>query len=118
MNPQPPEYVGNLLAILFFSVVAWYSFKEFKNGTIINLANLDMINIGYLDDPHIVNVIQTTSSATQSFESQQLYLDCIEALHALGMKKSEAKKKAKNIFSTFDPAPTTVQEFLMIALRN
>jgi Holliday junction resolvasome RuvABC DNA-binding subunit len=29
-----------------------------------------------------------------NFESQQLYLDCIDALHALGMKKSEAKKKA------------------------
>ena len=53
-----------------------------------------------------------------SFESQQLYVDCIDALIALGMKKKEAKAKAKFIFSTMNPQPSTVEDFLMIALRK
>jgi hypothetical protein len=33
-------------------------------------------------------------------------------------KKNEAKKRAKFIFSTMNPAPATIQEFLVIALST
>lgn len=115
MNAQPPEYIGPLLAAVFLAVMAWYAFKEYQSGNIVDLSKIDLVNIAFLDDQPVINILTNSSN---SFESQQLYLDCIDALHSLGMKKSEAKKKAKMIFSTLDPQPKSVQEFLVIALKN
>lgn len=50
------------------------------------------------------------------FEADQLYFDCIDALYALGVKKNEAKKITKQIFTS--SKPNTIQDFLMVALRN
>lgn len=52
------------------------------------------------------------------FEMQQLHIDCVDALYALGMKKSESKKRMQQIFGSMNNPPKTVQDFLMIALRK
>lgn len=116
MRPQPPEYVGFLCMLAFVGLVIFYTIKAIKQGHQINLHNFDLVNIGVVEDsPPTVCVIQQ-ENAKLDFETQQLYLDCIEALHALGMKKSEAKRKTKFIFNTFNPPPKTIQEFLTLAL--
>jgi len=112
MNPQPSEYVGNIGALCFFCIFIFYAIKTYMDGATVDLNKIDLINIGYLEEP----VKPQTIAA--NFESQQLYLDCIEALYTIGFKKSDAKKKAMLIFSTFDPQPSSIQEFLSIALQN
>ncbi|NDB57187.1 hypothetical protein EB001_01865 [bacterium] len=114
MNPQPSEFVGNFFATLFCICIVVYAIKSYKLGNSIDIHNLDMITLGYIEDNPIITPVATINN----FESQQLYVDCIDALHALGMKKSEAKKRAKLIFSTCNPQPENVQAFLMLALKN
>lgn len=117
MNPQPQPYIGNLIAFIFICVFFYHAFKSYISGAAINLNKIDLITVGYVepsDNITIVNVDNTSNN----FESQQLYIDCIDALYALGMKKSEAKKRAKMIFSTTNPQPKTVQDFLILALRT
>lgn len=109
MNPQPSEYVGNIGAFCFFMLFLFYAIKSYRDGKIIDINKIDLINIAYIEEP-------IKAKQVPNFEAQQLYLDCIDALYALGLKKSEAKKKAKLIFSTFDPQPSSIQEFLLIAL--
>lgn len=120
MNPQPPEYVGPIFAGIFILMLVYQIIKAYNSGKIIDLKNIDLIHIGYIESENPTQNIYNITSVDNkpSFESQQLYVDCIDALVALGMKKSESKKKAKQIFSTHDPMPSTVQEFLMIALRS
>jgi hypothetical protein len=111
MNPQPSEYVGHLCALAFIGVFLFYAYQAYTEGRTIDLKNFDYVTIGYVEEP-------VKCATVASFESQQLYLDCIEALYTLGFKKSEAKKKAKLIFSSIDPQPSSVQEFLSIALKK
>lgn len=49
MNPQPPEYVGQLFAIWFVLMVVFYAIKACLSGKSINFS--DRIIIGYIDDP-------------------------------------------------------------------
>jgi hypothetical protein len=117
MNPQPQPYIGNFIAFIFICVFFYHAFKSYISGAAINLNEIDLITVGYVepsDNITIVNVDNTSNN----FESQQLYIDCIDALYTLGMKKSEAKKRAKMIFSTTNPQPKTVQDFLILALRT
>lgn len=119
MNPQPPEYVGPVFAWIIIGMLAYYTIKAYNSGKIIDIKDLDLVHIGYIEsDNPVQNVYNITSIDNKpSFESQQLYVDCIDALVALGMKKTESKKRAKHIFSTHNPPPSTVQEFLIIALN-
>lgn len=115
MNPQPPEHVGQLVAIFFTLLVIYYAIKAYYNNPPINFN--DLYTIGYLEDSHNVPIVNVVTNKP-NFESQQLYIDCIDALQALGMKKTEAKRKTKQIFSSMENQPSSIQEFLMIALRN
>lgn len=112
MNPQPEPYVGNLVALLLFGLFIFYCIKSYNQSGEESKIN-DLFTLGYLEDQpvQVINVHQNNGLDIQ------LYNDCIDSLHALGMKKSEAKKKTKFIFSNYSPAPKTVQEFLMIALK-
>jgi hypothetical protein len=143
MNPQPPEYIGNLFAFLFICVAVFYFIKGMLSG---NTINYDHFVIGYLDDEdnksnttYVIN--NTTNNKTfkqtkntpsvdqgvrvshrpmsqkQLVESNTLIQDCIEALCALGMKKTEAKKRALSIFNSSCP-PVSVEEFLLLALKK
>lgn len=112
MNPQPSEHVGNIGALCVFILFIFYTLKAYANGHSLDLNKIDLIDIAYIEEEPIKKTV------SQNFESQQLYLDCIEALYSLGFKKSEAKKKAKLIFSTLDPQPSSIQEFLNIALQK
>jgi hypothetical protein len=115
MNQQPSEYVGQLCALAFCCMFLYYAVRSYKENKTINLNNIDCFTLGYVEESSpIVHVVDNTVNA---FESQQLYVDCIDALHALGMKKSEAKKRAKLIFSMTNPQPSSVQEFLILALK-
>lgn len=128
MNPQPDPIVGNICAIAFFLMIALYTIKAIKDGKSIQFN--DNFVIGHLQyDPIFVNEIHHNHKTVKTvktkkvivekpdFESQQLYADCIDALVALGMKKKEAKNKAIFVFSTTNPQPKTIQEFLLIVLK-
>lgn len=139
MNPQPDPMIGNIMAFIVIAVVTFYTYKAYLSGKSIDLNKLDNFVIGYIEaepktsvvEKHfqtINNPVKVVKEKTEvvrvekvidtkpNFESQQLYVDCIDALYALGMKKNEAKRKAKFVFSTMNPAPATIQEFLVIAL--
>lgn len=120
MNPQPPEYISRLFSFGFVLVCAYYVYRAYVSGYTISLNDFNYINLGYVEDSpsnHIINQ-NFVMPESAGFESQQLYLDCIEALYTLGMKKSEAKRLAKKIFSSKIFNPKSVQEFLTIALRK
>jgi len=117
MNPQPEPYIGQIFAAIFAGLIIYLTIKSYlaADSSSIN----DLFVIGYMEDsPRIVNNIKVTTLDTKpSIESQQLYIDCVEALRALGMKKSEATKITKRVFSS-NQIPQSVQEFLLIALKK
>lgn len=122
MNPQPDPIVGHIVAAFIVLMTLVYTIKAFLENKTLQFN--DNFVIGYIEsDPIIVNEIhehktkKVIVNSKPSFESQQLYLDCIDALVALGMKKREARNKAKFVFSTMNPQPQSIQEFLVIALN-
>ena len=120
MNPPPDPYIYNTVAIIFASICIFY-FVKALNDPSKTIDTSDLFTIGYINDPYRTSINirnKVIQSQKPNFESQQLYIDCIDALCAIGMKKTEAKNKAKAIFSTMSNPPTTVQDFLMIALRS
>lgn len=120
MNPQPEPYIGNIVALIFFGMLVYFFFQAKKEGKTINID--DLFTIGYIEDPTPTTTVNVQNKIVKkskpNFESQQLYIDCIDALHAIGFKKMDAKKRAKQIFSSMTNPPNSVQDFLMIALRN
>lgn len=124
MNPQPPEYVGHIFALFFGALCVYYFIKGLNDPNNI-IKPFDRYTIGYFDEPNYttINIKNKTvkeviKASKPNFESQQLYIDCIDALCAIGMKKMEAKKRAKEIFSSMSNPPASIQDFLMIALRQ
>jgi hypothetical protein len=123
MNPQPDPIIGNIIALLFVLTTIFYAVKAIFENQTFQLS--DNFVIGYIEtDPIIINEVhndhETHSAKTKQsidWQSQQLYTDCINALVALGMKKKDAKNKTILVFSTSNPQPKTIQEFLMIALK-
>jgi hypothetical protein len=137
MNPQPDPMIGNIMAFIVIAVVTFYTYKAYLSGKSIDLNKLDNFIIGYVEESptlekhyhntynnptkivkSVEKIIEKVIDTKPNFESQQLYVDCIDALYALGMKKNEAKKRAKFVFSTINPPPTTIQDFLIIALNT
>lgn len=121
MNPQPDPMVGNLVATVVIFAIGFYAYKAYKYGPVIDLNKLDMITVGYVEsDPRIIkkNIkVVKKNTIEESIKDTQLYNDCVDALHSLGLKKSEAKKKTILIFNTAKPTPASVQEFLIIAFK-
>jgi hypothetical protein len=123
MNPQPDPSVGVFVAFLVMIIMAFFvgqSYAETKKSGHTN-TNYDLFTLGYYEQPSAPTVIvnqQPSDSGIANFESQQLYLDCIDTMVSLGYKKTIAKKRAKIIFSTHKPQPSTVQEFLNIVLSR
>lgn len=111
MNPQPPEYIGNLFAFLFMCVAVFYFINGMLSG---NTINYDHFVIGYLDKEDHQS---TTYIINNKSQQNPLIKDCIEALCALGMKKTEAKKRTLSIFNGSCP-PVSIEEFLLIALKK
>lgn len=121
MNPQPDPMVGNLIATVVIFAIGFYAYKAYKYGPAIDIKNLDMITVGYVEsDPRIIkkNIkVVKKNTIEESIKDTQLYNDCVDALHSLGLKKSEAKRKTILIFNTVKPSPASVQEFLLIAFK-
>lgn len=125
MNPQPSPITGDLVALLVMCGVAFYAWKAYSEKKAMQIS--DLFTIGYIEsDPIVVQDVKHIHNnthhthinhnlKTSSFEDQQLYIDCIDTLVAVGYKKKEARAKAKQIFSSANP-PTTVQEFLQRAM--
>lgn len=122
MNPQPPPYIGSIFALIFGCVFVYYFVKAI-NSKETKPINLDLFTIGYIQDStgstvNITNkIIKQVEKTKPNFESQQLFMDCVDALNSIGIKKTEAKKRARDIFSSNNP-PTNIQDFLMIAMRK
>ena len=121
MNKQPEVWIGNLFAFIFVVMVIFNTIKAYRNPNSVNKFN-DAFTIGYIYDRPLVNVKSVSKpivkpKTVQSAKPQltQLQIDCIDALVALGMKKTQAKQKANEVFQhhSFD----SVQEFLSIALK-
>lgn len=115
MNPQPPEYVGSLCALLFLGVMFFYALKAYMTDTEDYKLN-DLFVLGYVDESN--PVVNVTVQREKSIESTQIFIDCVDALYALGMKKNAAKRKAREVFEKLADPPSSVQEFLMIALSK
>ena len=119
MNPQPSADVAQACATIAFLIGAFYAFIAYNNvmSGSMPAPNYDSFTLGTIEaSPSQVVVIE--KQKTNTFESQQLYIDCIDTLVAIGYKKSEAKKRAKAIFSKHNPTPTSVQEFLNIVMKK
>lgn len=119
MNPQPPPYIGNIFAFIFGCLMFYYFVKAYSSKETKSL-DLELFTIGYLEEPKTSTINITNNIVKQSkpnFETQQLFIDCVDALVALGIKKTEAKKRTKQIFSSHKP-PTSIQDFLMIAMSK
>ena len=52
-----------------------------------------------------------------NLDNDQLFIDCVDALRSLGLKKLASKQRAKEIFSSPN-RPSNIQEFLLIAFKN
>jgi len=118
MNPQPPEYMGSVWATLFVLMIAIYAVKAFCDQSkhiTFDKKSCDLFTIGYMEESQSPVIVISQNDA---FEDSQLFKDCVDALHNLGFKKTEAKKRAKNIFKQSNTPPTNVQEFLLLALKN
>jgi hypothetical protein len=117
MNPQPSQDIVNIFATVAIILGAFYAYVAYGDimSGIIQPPNYDLFQLGTIEENTQVVVMQDKSN---SFESQQLYLDCIDTLIAVGYKKSEAKKRAKAIFSKHNPQPASVQEFLNIVMKK
>lgn len=121
MNPQPEPYVGQIFALIFSAVFFYYFIKAFNNPK--HRIDLEYFTLGYIEDSNnvTVNIKNKTvqvKNTKPNIESQQLFIDCVDALHAIGLKKTEAKKRAKEIFTNMENPPTNIQDFLMIAMRK
>jgi hypothetical protein len=112
MNPQPDPSIGIIFAFVVMCGIVYYAYKAFVYGPHINLRD-DLFTIGYVEANNINVRVHHKPVVAQN---TQLYMDCIESLHSLGMKKSEAKRITKSIFENHNP--TNVQEFLVLALRK
>lgn len=121
MNPQPDPSVGFACAVIFMIMTAFFvgkSYAQAKNAPTQN-SNYDLFTLGYYEQPNtLCPTVIVNQGSDNNFESQQLYVDCIDTMVALGYKKSVATKRAKLIFSTHKPQPSTVQEFLNIILSK
>lgn len=115
MNPQPSPMIGHLFAITFIAFVVYHAVKAYNDPSKhINVRNIDLVTCGYVEDSPVYIIDRNK----KDFVSLQLFKDCVSALNALGMKKTDAKNKATQVFTNSDPYPQSVQEFLMIALRK
>lgn len=123
MNPQPDPIIGNLVATLVLGALVYYTYKAYKFGPVIDIKNFDMVTMGYVEaDPRITQItkkvkVVKANTIEESVKDTQLYNDCVDALYSLGVKKSEAKRKALLILNTEKPTPASVQEFLLIAFK-
>lgn len=116
MNPQPTPFVGQLLALMVIVYAIYHFVKAFNDPNChIDMSHLDYFKMGYVENSPVYLIDNTKKN---NFASTQLFKDCVSALSALGSKKTEAKKIATQIFTNHDPQPQSVQDFLMIALRN
>lgn len=129
MNEQPALWIGNLFAFIFVAMVIFNTIKAYRDPNSVNKFN-DAFTIGYIYDRpscrtfnHMVNVKSVSKptvkpKTVKSAKPQltQLQIDCIDALVALGMKKTQAKQKANEVFQnhSFD----NIQDFLSIALKT
>lgn len=123
MNEQPQEWVGQLGAFIFIVMVVFQTIKAYQNNVQIS----DNFTIGYIYEPvpistakpiktKLVKLKPSTRVVENSFKNTQLYIDSVDALVALGMKKTQAKQRATEVFN--NNKFNTIQEFLTIALST
>jgi hypothetical protein len=122
MNEQPALWIGNLFAFIFVAMIIFNTIKAYRDPNSVNKFN-DAFTIGYIYDRPLVNVKSVSKpivkpKTVKSAKPQltQLQIDCTDALVALGMKKTQAKQKANEVFQnhSFD----NIQDFLSIALKK
>jgi hypothetical protein len=115
MNPQPSEMFGHLLAVAFVASIIYHFIQAYNDPSRhINAKDMDLVTFGYVENSPVYLI----DRSKKDFTSSQLFKDCVGALNALGMKKTEAKNKAIQVFTNSDPQPQSVQEFLMVALKK
>jgi hypothetical protein len=130
MNEQPAVWVGNLFAFVFILMIICFAIKGYNDPK--NKIRLsDSFTIGYSYDVPLnktsycqvkSNVSQATkktktnNNTTSKTKVDQLQLDCIDALVALGMKKNQAKHRYNDVSQNY--TFNNIQEFLTLALSK
>lgn len=120
MNEQPAAYIGNLFAILFVAMILFYTVQGYNNPK--SQCNItDNFTIGYIYDipvqeKQIIAPKLKKVKQVQKTPLNPIYNDCIEALVALGMKKTQAKQKAKEVFE--NNQINDIQHFITLALQK
>ena len=113
MNPQPNQFIGHIFAAMVIVSVLYHFLKAFNDPSKhIHIKDMDLLTVGYVEN----SPVYVINNKKNSFASTQLFKDCVDALGALGMRKTEAKNIATRIFN--EGTPTDVQEFLIKALRK
>lgn len=117
MNPQPPEYVGSLFALVFIALLIYYTIKAYieEDHTPIDIDNFI---IGYVEESQTSPIVNVNVVNPKSYETTQMFIDCVDALHALGMKKSAAKRKVREVYEQIGKPPESLQEFLIKVMKH
>lgn len=113
MNPQPPESVGNIIAGIV--IIALIISSIYKYYTIEAIIPSDLITIGYIEKDNTV-LNNYISCEHRTMLNPKLALDCIDALVAVGHKKSTAKKIVTSFFQT--NTVNSVEEFLQQVFKK
>ena len=114
MNPQPDNYSVQVATFLFVLLCVVQYFRHKPSA----IKNYDMFEIGTITPTDLpVRVVERKVMVKPpKRQLTQLQQDCVDVLHALGMKKSDALKMMKTVFTTSNPKD--IHEFLTIAMKK
>ena len=110
MNPQPSNFIPNIVVILFLGTCLYY-FLTSKQSI-----SLDNITVGYVErNTRPFNVVVHNDITTNKID-EKLFKECVSALHSLGYNKRSAKKLADTVFSKHNINST--QQFIKLAFQE
>ena len=110
MNPQPSNFLPNIVVIIFIGTCIYY-FLTSKQSI-----SLDNITVGYVErNTRPVNVIVHNDINTKKID-EELFQECVSVLHNLGHNRRSAKKLADKVFQKHDVK--TTQQFISLAFKE
>mgnify|MGYP002837248575 FL=1 len=110
MNPQPSNFIPNIVVIIFIGTCLYY-FLTSKQSI-----SLDNITVGYVErNTRPFNVVVHNDINTKKIDDE-LFQECVSSLHSLGYNKRSAKKLADKIFQKHDIQST--QQFIKLAFQE
>jgi len=110
MNPQPSNFLPNIVVIIFIGTCLYYFLTSKKS------ISLDSITVGYVErDTRPLNIVVHNDIKTKNIDNE-LFQECVSALHSLGYNKRSAKKLADKVFDKHDVKST--QQFIKLSFEE